>query len=927
MRRGLAIVIGWAVTTAVLADRVPWTSGRVRGTPDPPASYVMERVLPRVTLREPVDAMVIPGTDRLAVAELKGRLVTVRWHDETANADDFGDIRDWNPEARECYSIAFHPRFAENRHAFVFIILDGRDKPNRDDGARVVRVRVTAEDPPRLDMAGAEEILTTVSGGHNGGNLRFGPDGYLYLGLGDADVPEPPDPRVTGQDISDLLASVVRIDVDRPSPGRRYGIPDDNPFVGQAGARGEVWAYGFRNPWRLSFSPDGELWVGDVGWELWESVIRVERGGNYGWSLTEGGRQDVRPDRRRGPTPVLPPVHVHSHDEAASLTGGEFSRGERLPELRGAYIYGDWQLGTFWALRRAGDLAWNVTELCRSSLMPVGFALTPDGDVMALDQTGGGLWRLARNPVTGQPGSFPRRLSETGLFADVAALAPASGVVPYVVAAERFVDGAVAARWIAVPRTSVVSAAHESLGVAAAGRWLFPTDTVFAKTLSRGGRRIETQLLHWSGHQWGAYTYRWNEAQADADLVGPRGEDTIIDGQRWRFHSRAECLRCHTLWNNYTPGYSALTLGSQLESLATAGLVPKDAARPATDGATDQERQARDYLHANCATCHRSNGGGSVRLLLEADRPLAETRLLDPPMLGTFGLPEARVVVPGDPARSVLVQRMATEGRGHMPMLGARQVDPPGLILIRDWIAAMPKDSPQAETALARASEQEMLKGLRRGDIEPLDGLLATASGVLDVALALADGSLPDEARGIALAKGAGLTDPLRRDLFERHLPESARRPTLGLTFDRQAVLTRRGDASTGRTVFRSLCATCHRHGGEGGELGPDLTPIGAKYAKGDLLTHIIEPSALVDPAWKLSVIELTDATVQSGFVLTRDDRQVSVRLVDGNRRVFESSTIARISESPLSLMPEALLAGLTADEAAGLLEFLAESR
>lgn len=922
----MASVVGWAVTTAVMADRVPWTSGRVHGAPEPPSPYVMERVLPRVTLREPVDAMVIPGTDRVAVAELKGRLVTVLWDDQSAKADHFGDIRDWNPEARECYSIAFHPRFAENRQAFLFIILDGRGKPNRDDGARVVRVRVTGDDPPRLDMAGAEEILSTVSGGHNGGNLRFGTDGYLYLGLGDAEVPEPPDPRVTGQDISDLLASVVRIDVDRPSGGRPYGIPDDNPFVGQAGARGEVWAYGFRNPWRLSFSSDGELWVGDVGWELWESVIRVERGGNYGWSLTEGGRQDVRPDRLRGPTPVLPPVHVHSHDEAASLTGGEFSRGDRLPELRGAYIYGDWQLGTFWALRRDGDSGWKVTELCRSSLMPVGFGLAPDGDVLALDQPGGGLWRLARNPDAGQPDTFPRRLSETGVFGDVAALAPAAGVVPYAVAAERFVDGAQTARWIALPGTSVVSAARESQGVAAAGRWLFPTDTVFAKTFSRGGRRIETQLLHWSGRQWGAYTYRWDEDQTDAELVGPRGEDTMIDGQPWRFHSRAECLRCHTLWNNYTPGYSALTLGFQLESLASAGLVPKDATRPVPAGATEQERQARAYLHVNCATCHRSGGGGSVRLLLEADRPLAETRLLDPPMLGTFGLPEARVMAPGDPARSVLLQRMATEGRGHMPMLGARRVDQRGLTLIREWIAAMPKDTPSAETALARASEQEMLIRLRRGDLEPLDGLLATASGSLDVALALIDDALPDEARTAAVVSGSRLTDPLRRDLFERHLPESARRATLGLTFDRQSLLARQGDASAGRAVFRSLCATCHRHGGEGGELGPDLTHVGAKYAKAELLTHIVEPTTLIDPAWKLTVLELTDATVHSGFVLTRDDQQVSVRLVDGTQRVFESTTIARTSESPLSLMPDALLAGLTADEAAGLLEFLAKS-
>src|SRR4029079_11329337 len=145
----------------------------------------------------------------------------------------------------------------------------------------------------RLDPASEAVLITWPSGGHNGGSLQFGRDGYLYISTGDGAGPNPPDPLKTGQDVSDLLSSVLRIDVDRPAGGKPCRVPDDNPLVNTAGARPEIWAYGFRNPWRMSFdSTTGALWVGDVGWELWEMIYSVERGGNYGWRVTEGGREE-----------------------------------------------------------------------------------------------------------------------------------------------------------------------------------------------------------------------------------------------------------------------------------------------------------------------------------------------------------------------------------------------------------------------------------------------------------------------------------------------------------------------------------------------------------------------------------------------------------------------------------------------------------
>ena len=209
-------------------------------------------------------------------------------------------------------------------------------KNDSPDGSVVSRFTVSRTDPPVIEPKSEQVILKFYSGGHNGGCLEFGNDGYLYISTGDAAVPSPPDVMMTGQDCSDLLSSVLRIDVDHArSPARPYRIPPDNPFVNTPGVRPEIWAFGFRNPWKMSFDrATGDLWVGDVGWELWELVFKVKRGGNYGWSVMEGP-QPVNVEARRGPTPILPPIKVHPHSEAASITGGYVYHGTRLPELSG----------------------------------------------------------------------------------------------------------------------------------------------------------------------------------------------------------------------------------------------------------------------------------------------------------------------------------------------------------------------------------------------------------------------------------------------------------------------------------------------------------------------------------------------------------------------------------------------------------------
>ncbi len=269
------------------------------------------------------------------------------------------------------------------------------------------RFTVTKTDPPRIDPASEEIVLTFLQGGHNGGDLHFGPDGMLYISTGDAASPNPPDPLNTGQDISDLLSSILRIDVDRKDEGKNYAVPKDNPFVGMKGARPEVWAYGFRNPWRMSFDRQtGELFVGDVGWELWEMVHRVEKGGNYGWSAMEGP-QPIKPEQV-GPTPIHPALIELPHTIACSVTGGYVYRGKKFPELRGAYVFGDWETRRLWAARFEGDRTKEMPEIARPSVRIVAFGEDNDGELYFLDHDGGTVHTLERN----DGGAAERRLPD-----------------------------------------------------------------------------------------------------------------------------------------------------------------------------------------------------------------------------------------------------------------------------------------------------------------------------------------------------------------------------------------------------------------------------------------------------------------------------------------------------------------------------------
>lgn len=959
----LAQIFATAFSSAA-ADRIPWTTGRVSGSPLPPAPYRVERRFTAVEFDHPVDLCVAPGSDRIFVAEQSGRISSFV-PGAAPRPAELIDLRRHHRPLDGVLGFTFHPGFATNRYIFI----NGNEPGGRTNGSFVARFTVSTNDPPTVDPTSKKVIIRWFSGGHNGCTLAFGPDGLLYISTGDSADPDPPDGRFkTGQDNRDLLASILRIDVDRTDGTNAYSIPADNPFRHQADSRPEIWAFGFRNPFRMAFDRvTGELWAGDVGWEQWEMIYRVERGGNYGWPIVEGPNQNVRRDVVPGPGPILPPMVALPHSDAASITGGTVYHGRKLPGLRGAYVYGDWETGKFWALRqKAGRLESNE-ELCDTALKPTAFALTADGELLILDYNGA-IYGLAENVGTAANQSFPQRLSDTGLFTTTTGpdstllrpLQPAHGTHPYRIGVPMWNDHATAQWLLAVPGTATI-ATSGGVGNITGGTWYFPTNTVLARTLSlefeaglpASARPIETQLLHWDGQAWNPYTYRWRTNGLDADLVGTAGTNEMFvvrdgnapGGERltpWRYMTRAECLRCHNAWAGEALTLNWAQLGSphaaesQLQGLVDAGLLRLTSApasaetltHPADDTASISDR-ARSWLHVNCSACHRFGAGGAVAIHLNFEKKLNELRALEAkPLRGEFGLAHARIIAPGDPYRSVLFQRISTESAGRMPHIGSRLVDAEGVRVVRQWIESL--DVAPTNTTEENAARQ-LLADLKRERAalagpdreKAIAALLASPNGSLALLDALKD---YPAARTAAAKQAAGHTNLLVRDLFSQLLPPAERRATLGADPVPDSILSLRGDATRGGTLFAGMaqCGNCHLHAGGGRAFGPDLAGVGRKYDRSRLLDQILYPSRIIAPEHKLFTITTRDDRELNGFIVRRSADELVLKdqnLVEHRLKLTE---IAQQQESHLSGMPEGLLAPLTAQEAADLLEYLA---
>ena len=990
----VVVVVGWSGLHRVLrADqsgrnsetdtRVPWTSSKITGSPEPPPPYRTQRAYPKLTFRNPLDIAFAAGSRRIFVAEQYGKIYSFPDDENCPAADLFADIpsdvHGWEKTPgsgppNTVYGFAFHPQFKKNPYVYICYTLQYNAPrgvavtPKDEQGTHVSRFTVTNTDPPRIDPKSEVILLSWFAGGHNGGCVKFGPDGYLYVSSGDGGDPDPPDPFGTGQDISDLLSSVLRIDVDHSEGGKPYAIPKDNPFVHTPGARPEVFAYGLRNPWRMSFDRQtGNLWVGDVGWELWESVVCAKAGGNYGWSIKEGPNP-VHPDGKRGPTPITPPVLALNHTEAASLTGGVVYHGSRLPELAGQYIFGDWQTTRLWAARCDGDKLQPHRSIAQTDQRIVAFGERPDGELLIVDHQGGGLWRIVPNDQASDPEKFPRKLSETGLFTNTKDQTPAPGVLPFSINAPQWTDGTTAKRWIAVPGSGKVAWGK---GVWGDDKPAWPKDSVLVRTLSMAFASlgpdkewpIETQLLHFDGKQWNAYTYGWNAQHTDAELIGPEGDDrsiTVPDTQdmmrnmpahngvtqqTWHFASRAQCMTCHNVWDDYALGFNVPQLdrsGSsagasedQVSRFRHFGLLlePKspasDSERPTLtdpyDKSANLNERARSYLAVNCSVCHRFGGGGSALFDVRKELPSAKLNLIDVrPNLGSFGLDDARIVCPGDPTRSVLLYRMAKLGRGRMPHIGSDRVDHAGLQLMIDWIRSLDPD---------RSSQLPPVREIA-GDPAAIDRLLNSPTGAMAVICALYSPDLPPDACRLMCDKGLAVKNEAVHDLFRTYDPKEQQHPRLGTNIDPAKLLAPRlrGDPSRGRSIFfgaadaaAGLCSRCHRISNQGTDFGPDLSHIAAKYARPDLLDNILNPSKTIAPGYETYVARTKSGDAFSGFLIKRTSTEVVLKDAQLKELRIPIADIEKLAPQPVSAMPEGLLSDLDAAQAADLLEYLSQ--
>lgn len=739
----LSIILPVLASGQPVLERVPNTTLKLPLVPRS-FGYTTEPAFGAVTFLNPVAIAVPRGeTNRLFVVE-QGGVIAVITNLAAPNRSVFLNLTGRLVSGGEqgLLGLAFHPGFATNGQFFVFYTLNSSTAAGNGLHDRLSRFLVSSADSNQADPASERVLFSQYdqAGNHNGGDLHFGPDGYLYVSLGDEGGAN--DTYANSQRIDkDFFAGILRLDVDL-RPGNRepnphpantnsagqftYAIPADNPYlditsfngatVNPARVRTEFWAVGLRNPWRMSFDYDtGRLYVADVGQGTWEEVNLVVGGGNYGWSYREGPAAGPRGNPPAGVTfasPMLSYSHGSGPNQGYSITGGVVYRGSRLSGLYDAYVFADYVSGNVWATRYTGTNNPSFWRLTGENAI-AGFGIDPrNGDVLMADQDQDTIKRLVYNSTpTGQ--ALPPTLAETGAFRDLGTLEPEPGVVPYDVDVAFWSDGALKQRWFSLPDTNL------TFGFAQLGNWSLPTGSVWVKHFAlrtndapEAIRRLETRFI--VRNQGGVYgvTYRWDDSQTNATLVGEEGldeaiaiqEGSVIRTQVWRYPSRSECLACHTAAGGFALSFNTPQLNrrhtypngaaNQLHAMAQAGYlngpVPDPHVLPALAPASDTNAslsfRVRSYLAANCAQCHQPTGGAVGFWDARFTEPADLSRIVDVALSNSRGDASNRVVAPGDVMHSELLRRISVRGPGQMPPIATRELDLEAIALLSTWI-------------------------------------------------------------------------------------------------------------------------------------------------------------------------------------------------------------------------------------------------
>ena len=701
------------------------------------SAYSTTNAFGSLSFTRPVGIVSPPGeTTRLFIVEQPGRIIVITnlaAPTKTTFLDISGQVQFQSEQG--LLSLAFHPGYATNRYFYIWYTTSG----TRHD--RLSRFETDPANPARVIPGSELIILNQVDDAenHNGGEIVFGPDGYLYLSLGDEGGTASNDN--TRRIDRDFFAGIIRIDVDKrpgslppnPHPANNssgtfnYAIPPDNPFIGitsylgqpvdPGSVRTEFWAVGLRNPWRISFDPTtGLLYCADVGQKEREEVNIITRGGHYGWPYFEGslstGFGRPLPAELNPIAPIQEYGHGTASDQGDSITGGFVYRGDRTSELYGTYLFADYISGHIWFLRHEQGNTIPFTRLANNIRIST-FGIDPSTqDILIADHSENRIKRLVGASSPGP--EAPPTLADTGAFSDLVSLSPYPGIVPYEINVPFWSDNAHKTRWFSIPNTNLVMAFDPT------NNWGFPTGTVWIKHfdlemtngVSGSKRRIETRFLVRTEASVYGLTYRWGDSRTNATLVSPDGlnEDFVIaDGgilrtQTWRYPSRTECIICHTpdagfalgfntpqlncdaFYGGYTTNQiSALSLSGYLDTAVTSREGFPTLAR-ATNNNFSLEHRARSYLHANCVQCHQPGGAGQGFWDARITTPLSSAGIVNGPLADYLGDPDNRVLAPGSLTHSMLYSRIASMDSKHMPPLATSVLNTEAVALLREWI-------------------------------------------------------------------------------------------------------------------------------------------------------------------------------------------------------------------------------------------------
>jgi glucose/arabinose dehydrogenase len=731
-----------SASTAVAFERAPWDGGQVPVNPSP-GRYSLSKAFPGLDATFSIGAVAPPGeTNRIILFGQGGTAVEVAPLDRPVSRVflDLGQQVFLEAEAG-LLGMAFHPGFQTNGFIFVYHTRKTSVAGMAGFEQRLSRFQVPAGGDGRPDPASETVLFSQADANptHNGGGLMFGPDGYLYVSVGDGSLGED---RVTQRIDRGFFGGILRLDVDKragnpaPNPGEgvqsgSYSIPADNPFIGatryELGGR-EVWsglepsslrtefyAIGMRNPWQFSFDPlNGDLWANDVGLFLREEINRVVPGGNYGWPWREGNLDWswAFPDA----PPTTRPVFDYTHESGRSaVTGSRFYRGALYPDLDGSYLFADLS-GDIGSIRtQTNDIA--TVEWIASEWNIAAFGADPrDGALLVMPTADGHVRRLDRKTAEGD--AWPNRLSELGVFSDLPTRTPNPGLVAYEVNSPFWSDEAEKFRWFGLPGL------QSRIGFQRDEPWSFPVGTVWVKHFNRPDRKpplsplpLETRILVMTTNGVSGASYRWREDGSEADLVPATGSfgtyfsfyydelgNQSIVARSWRFPGRQECLSCHTRTIGGPAGFNTAQLNrkvrdgsrwiSQIDLWAEAGYFhqhPEGAGIQPAEVAIDDtsapiERRVRSYLASNCSQCHRPGGVLRAQWDARSSIPLDAMGIIGVTESVPIGSLASKLVTPGDLSQSMLYKRIAEPGVAHMPPLGSFLLNTNAISVVAEWI-------------------------------------------------------------------------------------------------------------------------------------------------------------------------------------------------------------------------------------------------